>query len=312
MNVQYVAPLQRAWARMKTILFDPFDFGKWLAIGFAAWLARLAGGGGGGGMRLGPRSGHEGVLHLRRLVRGIWEHLRAHPHWLALIVAGAMVVALIGILLLWLSSRGKFVFLDNVVHNHARIGEPWRRYGRLGDSLFLWRLGFVVFCLLSLAALAALALLAAGGFSRFGFANARAGMITIMTILMVALWGVACAYVSLFLDSFVVPLMYREGIGAIEAWRRFAPWIERYFGAFVLYGLFVLALAVVVGTCVIIVGLMTCCIGLLLVVLPYVGTVVLLPLLVTYRALSLEFLAQLDPGFAIFPSQAEPPSPSPA
>ena len=124
--------------------------------------------------------------------------------------------------------------------------------------------------------------------------------------------GIACAYVSLFLDSFIVPLMYKEGIGPVEAWRRFVPWIERYFGGFVLYGLFLLGLAVALGVGVIVVGLMSCCVGLLLVVLPYVGTVILLPFLVAYRAFSLEFLAQLDAGFAIFPEKAAPPPPTPA
>jgi hypothetical protein len=41
---------------------------------------------------------------------------------------------------------------------------------------------------------------------------------------------------------------------------------------------------------------LTCCI----VGLPYVGTVILLPLYVTYRIFSLEFLAQFDPEFDVF------------
>lgn len=31
---------------MQQVLFRPFDIGKWLVIGFACWLARLAEGGG--------------------------------------------------------------------------------------------------------------------------------------------------------------------------------------------------------------------------------------------------------------------------
>ncbi len=42
--------------------------------------------------------------------------------------------------------------------------------------------------------------------------------------------------------------------------------------------------------------MLTCCI----VALPYVGTVILLPLYVTYRLFSVEFLAQFDPGFDLF------------
>jgi len=36
------------------------------------------------------------------------------------------------------------------------------------------------------------------------------------------------------------------------------------------------------------------------VALPYVGTVIMLPIWVTYRLFSVEFLAQFDPGFDVF------------
>ena len=312
MNLYYVAPLRRAWARMKSILFNPFDLGKWLVLGFSAWLARLAGGGGGGGTRLNLGRDRTASLHVRQFLHGAWEHLRAHPHWLALIVVGAIVATVIGLLLVWISSRGKFIFLDNVVHDRARIAEPWRQFAQRGDSLFLWRLGFLLACVVAFAGLGTAAVVGAGGFSGFGFGSVRATTITVLAALAVVLLGIACAYVSLFLDSFVVPVMYKDGIGAVEAWRRLVPWIELHFGGLLLYGLFVLGLAAAVGVGVLVVGLMTCCVGLLLVVLPYVGTVILLPFLVTYRAFSLEFLAQLDAGFAIFPEKAVPPSPIPA
>ncbi len=47
-------------------------------------------------------------------------------------------------------------------------------------------------------------------------------------------------------------------------------------------------------------GFATCCLGFLLLAIPYVGTVLLLPLLVAYRYLSLEFLAQFDPSLDVF------------
>jgi hypothetical protein len=311
MDIHYVAPLQRAWARMKGILFNPFDLGKWLVIGFSAWLARLAGGGGGGGMRVNPSRGHVAPPHVRRLLREAWAYLQAHPNWLTLVIVGAITVAVIVLVLVWISSRGKFIFLDNVVHDRARIAEPWRRYAPLGDSLFLWRLGYGVVCLLALAALGAAAVMAAGGFSGFGFGSVRSVTITVLAGLAAVLVGIACACVSLFLDSFVVPVMYRNGIGAVEAWRRLLPWLEAHLGAFLLYGLFVLGLVAAVGIGVFAAGLMTCCVGLLLVMLPYVGTVILLPFLVTYRAFSVEFLTQFDPGFAVFPQpEAAPPTPT--
>ena len=64
----------------------------------------------------------------------------------------------------------------------------------------------------------------------------------------------------------------------------------------VLYGFFVLLLSMGFAIVSMLACLLTCCIA----ALPYIGTVVLLPLWVTYRYLSLEWLAQFDSGFDVF------------
>ena len=48
-TVSVTRPVGLAIDRMKRVLFQPFDPGKWLVIGFCAWLAALGRGGGGGG-----------------------------------------------------------------------------------------------------------------------------------------------------------------------------------------------------------------------------------------------------------------------
>ncbi|HWB59674.1 MAG TPA: hypothetical protein VG733_09280, partial [Chthoniobacteraceae bacterium] len=48
-HVSVTEPVGLAIERVKQVLFRPFDFGKWITIGFCAWLASLGGGGGGGG-----------------------------------------------------------------------------------------------------------------------------------------------------------------------------------------------------------------------------------------------------------------------
>lgn len=307
MEIGYARPLVRAWARMKLTLLAPFDLTKWLVLAFSAWLAGLADGVGGGapGGRLSPREGVS-VMHGIESAR---DWLLHHP-WLVPLIAFAVVVAAVLIvLLLWISSRGKFIFLDNVVNNRARIVEPWQRYRRLGNSLFAWRLGFAAVAFVVLAVLGGLVLLAAGGLDGFSFSSARGTVSIALAVLLLLLFIVAVAYVALFLDSFVVPVMARSDLTAVAAWRVLLPWFERYLGAFVLYGLFLFALAIGVGFLVVTVGLLTCCVGFLLLALPYVGTVILLPVLVAYRAFSLEFLAQFDPAFQFFPNTAAPDTP---
>ena len=55
--------------------------------------------------------------------------------------------------------------------------------------------------------------------------------------------------------------------------------------------------------------LVTCCIFGIILVIPYIGTVALLPLYVALRALSLEFLAQFGPEWTMPAEAADPDSP---
>ncbi len=54
-------------------------------------------------------------------------------------------------------------------------------------------------------------------------------------------------------------------------------------------------------------GIFTCCIGLVLFIIPYIGTVVTLPVWYTFRAFSLEYLAQFGDDFSLFPPPETPP-----
>src|SRR5271170_1949206 len=45
--IDFTRAFDSAWERMHVILFRPFDFGKWCAIGLSAFLAGLLAGGNG-------------------------------------------------------------------------------------------------------------------------------------------------------------------------------------------------------------------------------------------------------------------------
>ena len=47
-EISVTEPVSPALERVKTMLFKPFDLGKWFTIGFCAWLAALGEGGGSG------------------------------------------------------------------------------------------------------------------------------------------------------------------------------------------------------------------------------------------------------------------------
>ncbi len=303
MQIEFFAPLGRAWGRTKEILFRPFMLETWLVMGFAAWLANLFHGGSFGVNGNFHRGGHHPSIafhHFGAALGRFMDKVAASPGTLMLLVFGGLLVLMIAVALLWVSSRAKLVFLDNAVTGNARIVEPWKRLGPLGDSLFLWRLAFGLISVLTMALLAAgavgLGVLGAAGMP--GFIH-RGILFFVFLGIAVMLAAILLLFIRLWVESFIIPVMYRFNLSVLGAWKAFLPWLQEYAGAFVVYNLFVILLAVVAGMCIVALGLMTCCIGWLILALPYVGTVILLPVWITYRLLGPIFLEQLNPDFAI-------------
>ena len=301
MYISFSRPLMLAWARAARMLFRAGDWPeRWFVTGFAAFLAGLAGYGVSWQGRVRPW-GDDGVFP-GGFVRG----LLVDPALLLSVGALSLLGLFVWVALLWVSSRARFVFLDNVVAERPAIVEPWSRFAREGNSLFLWRL---VFSLVSFAAvivvvgppiLAGAAATAFGGRAHLGVGGIALGA------LFGLLFGVVVGYVTCFLDSFIVPIMFRDRSTATEAWKRFVPLLRSHPAEFVLYGLLLLVLLIATILVLVAAGIMTCCIGLLLMALPYIGSVVLLPVLATYRGYGAEFLAQFGPEWSIFPAAGNP------
>jgi hypothetical protein len=307
MNVSYIEPLKRAWARSRRLLLQPFALRTWLVLGFAAFLSEALVTG--NGVRHSYRDEDAGIHS---------EAIHALEGFLApalMTAIGIVIVAailILGIILLWVNSRGRFVFLDGVARQRAAIVEPWKRFGRQGNSLFVWMIFFFLVCaaigtVMILPFLASLAALWANRDFHWGLLGAL-WMLLVFAIPFV----VVAAYTLLFLSDFVVPIMYRYGLGAQDAWRRFLPLLRAHPAYFLVYGVFVLTLWVVVGFVMTLVGFSTCCIGFILFGLPYVSSLVTLPVLVTFRGLGPEFLAQFEPELSVFGAETAAPAPPPA
>jgi hypothetical protein len=284
---------------MKLALFKPFDIHKWFVVGFNAFLAGLV------ESRNGSSVGRShGDMTFRKFLYfpdRAWDWLTSHPGWFIAIGFLALVVIAVGIVLLWLSSRGKFMFLDNVVHNHAEIARPWREFRKEGDSLFLWRLvfGFVSFAIF--VAFIVNFFVGARQLYDVGFGRRVPILFLVGMGLAFLLLLIVIGYISLFLNDFVVPIMGKDRLSTVAGWRRFLPLLGHHPFHFILYGLLIFVLYVLFVVLVIFAGLVTCCIGWLLLVIPYIGTVVTLPFWYTLRAFSLEFLAQFGPEYVVFP-----------
>ncbi|MFH1943881.1 MAG: hypothetical protein ABIL68_17400 [bacterium] len=300
MRISFMEPFSRGWGRMKKALFQPFDIGKWFTVGFTAFLAELTewhhGGGGNSGHK-----GHTDWEDFFRFPRVAWGWLTDNPFWFTMIVFGLFLLIMIIVLLIWLSSRGKFMFLDNVVHDRAKVVQPWHDFKKQGNSLFVWRFGFSLACFVLFVTFLVFFFITLYHLYD-GYAPRSTMILTIVGMgLMLLVMIIITATISLFLNDFVVPIMAIHGTNAVQAWGRFLPLLSRYFLYFILYGILIFFLYILIVISVIIIGLLTCCIGFILLILPYIGSVIMLPISYTLRAFSLEFLGQFGPEFSIFP-----------
>lgn len=304
MIIQYINPLSRAWIRMKTILFGPFNLGKWFAFGFTAFLAGLLnspGGSGGGGNYKHGRFNWSDFFGFPEIALA-W--LSSHPFWMTAIIIGLVVVIAVAVVLMWLSSRGMFMFLDNVVYNRSLIAQPWREFKTRGDSLFLWRLAFnIIIFFVSIGFVIALFFTARSlyfnGSALHPILVIALGMLFISLPLFLIMF-----FISLFLKDFVVPIMFKTGMMVSDAWRKFLTLFSAHTGHFILYGLFIIGLWIIAIFGIITGGFLTCCCGFILLMIPYIKSVLLLPVSVTFRSLSLEFLEQFGDEYKIFPTDS--------
>jgi hypothetical protein len=313
-QISVIAPIQPAIERARRLLFQPFNLARWFAIGFCAWLARLGEGGFSGvsarmpfpgGVQVpGVPSGHASLES--------WEQVRSAamrnlPWLVPLVVALAALVVVFWLLVVWLSSRGAFMFLHCVALDRAEVAVPWRRYAREAHSLFLFRLALGL-----VAAVPILLLLTTIGVVVFHIVR-RSGMTLAdgLPLIAAGLALLAVGFVVLIVakltKDFVVPIMFLRGGTWREAWRELLGLFAGRRHLLIVYLLFQIVLALAVGVVVLVAVIATCCIAGCLLALPYLGTVALLPVLVFQRAYSLYYLAQLGPRYDLFQAAAPPP-----
>ena len=228
--------------------------------------------------------------------------------WLLPVAAAVLILAvLLGLALAWVRSRGQFMFLHCVAFNRAEVSLPWHRYAREANSLFLFQvvLGLIsLLCVLPLVAgivVFILLMVSHGGASVLGIFGLVC--VILLTLLVAIFFGV----VRKFTRDFVVPIQFARGGSAIEGWRTLFTLVSENAGHFILYILFQIVLTFVILAGVASVVLITCCIAGCLLMIPYLGTVLFLPVLLFKRAYSLHYLAQYGPGFNVFPEQPMPP-----
>jgi hypothetical protein len=298
--------ISKAVERSQQLLF-PFNANKWFALGFTVFLAQCSDGGGGSFPSLpsGPSSspssggGSGPGFDFQKLIDDALASLnRDLALYITLAAVGAALVVGMAILVVWFSSRAKLMFVESVIWDRVDVGAQWARAAELGMSLSKFRLalgfgGWLLFlCSLGGAVVAALPAFKSGDFfgtrALIGYAILGASALFI---------GFPLAVVAALLDDFVVPLMVVRNARVREAWAMFrAEVLAGNVGGIVLFYLLRIGLAFAIAIAAMVISCVTCC----LTAIPYIGTVLMLPIFVFSRAYPLYYLEGL--GVAVFPA----------
>jgi hypothetical protein len=201
------------------------------------------------------------------------------------------------------------MFLDNVVQERSKVIAPWYEYRDEGNSFFLVNLLWgIIFSVISFAYVFYIfqslqRLYEASGNGRTLIVPAIIAGLGLMVLSIIG------TFVFILLKDFVVPIMYRDRISAGKAIQKFLPLFSSHFFHFIGYGIFLFCLGIVIVVGIIIAGCVTCCIGFLILAIPYINAVALLPIAYAMRAFSVEFIEQFGPDFQIFPRPDINPAP---
>jgi hypothetical protein len=315
-EISVAEPVAPALERVKQMLFKPFDLAKWITLGFCAWLAGLGesgGGGGGGNFNTGNHFGdHNGqpAEQLRHFYHEARDYVMFNLGWIIPVaILLVLFLVMLWLLVLWLNSRGKFMFLHCVALDKAEVAEPWSKFKDEANSLFRFRIGLGLIGMVLTLPLAVFMLLAILRMFLQGEADVAGVMTAVGLGLGLLLVALVLAVIRKFLVDFVVPIQYLRGGSCLSAWGTFYALLAECPGQFALYLLFQIVLGMAIGIIVFAAVLLTCCCAGCLMLLPFIGTVLLLPVLVFKRAYPLYYLAQY--GYDVF-SIPPAPAPSPA
>lgn len=300
----------QAVERSKQLLFQPMKPERWFALGFTVFLAQLgeynfnplqAPGlpfGSGSSPSFPTRPGGAGAGFQQMVddaVRAFYDDLALY---VTLVSVGVVLTIGISVVVLWLSSRAKLMLVESVVRGRVDLGQQWNAAAELGMSVFKFRLWLQLGG--SLITLGALALAIVTGLSDFQsghFAGVRALMSYAIFGFATLAAGLPMAVAVLLFDDFVLPLMVARNVRVREAWsmcRREV--LAGNWSNLVLFYILRALLAFGIAIAVWVLNCVTCC----LVSIPYISSVVLLPVFVFWRAFPLYYMEQL--GLQIFPA----------
>lgn len=299
MNISPIEPITPAWNQMVRILFKPFDIKKWFLLGFCAFLAQC-GENGGGNYGNSLNNNGSGSPYSEFDTNQTKQWISDNIEVVIGLGVGILLLCLaIGLLISWLSSRGKFMLLDGIVKNRGAVKEPWAEFKTEGNSLFLFNIvvGIILFvCFLIISG--STVLIALPDIQDEVWRNSATSAIVFGCTFLIP-FIIFCVALSFFVKVFMVPTMYIKRVRAMEGMRiAWSSLCKGHVGSAILLFLMMFVLGIAVTFIAIVVTCATCCIA----ALPYISSVVFLPVTVFFVSYALCYIQQFGEGWQFFPA----------
>ncbi len=295
MNPVVTVPFEQALHTTRLLLFRAFSVRRWLILGFCAFLAYLGKRTTGFRVPLGwGESTGEKVFGGQSPGEWLIDNTGYALSMGALFLLVGLAVA---VLLGWISARGQFVYMHALVTSRTDIAGPWKRYGPQADSLFRLTIGIWIIALVVWAGVFAL-------MGYIAWPDLMAGRMRDATgtaFLVGALVGLPVVLVQMLISfvifNFLAPAMFANRCNWRDAWVATRSDIlgSRRGDAYqfllvrvllgVIFALIIYALSLVTW---------------FLLQIPYLGTVLTLPMLVFERAYTLHFVEQFGTRWQVF------------
>jgi hypothetical protein len=233
MPLSAVDVITPAFERMKKHLFRPFQLSQWFRLAIVGFLAGEMGGGGGlSGRFPGPSSQQGPILQGMRLPFG------GGPLFILAIGLLVLLAIILGIALLYVSCRMRFVLFDSVLSGRCRVREFWRRRGDAAFRYFVWQLLFGLCVFIGVILLIGIPVGFAFGMGWFSSPRDHLlplvlGAIVFFLIFIACL--VVIGVVQVLVKDFVVPQMAFDNVSVGEGWRRLVSMMKSEKGGYAGY-----------------------------------------------------------------------------
>jgi hypothetical protein len=304
-DISVTRALQQSFDWVKYVLFHNFDIGKWFVMGFCAWISLLGESGGLNSANF-RRSGNRGSYNSNSL-HNIWNFILEHLFIIiGITILAVIIIIAVSLVIQWLSSRGKFMFLDCTVKNNAAVKEPWSQFKRLANSLFIFRVlfGFISLVLILIVSFISLVIAWPDITGKIFSANAITSIIVGGSLFFILILEISIINNIIF--DFIVPIMYKKNIAIIEAIHVFRnDLLSENVKHFVLFYLMKIAVYIAIAILVLAAYCLTCCIACCLFSIPYIGVVILLPVIMFKRCYSIFFLEQFGDEWKLIVEQSD-------